>query len=136
MNTLINFLVIIGIAVTGYLVWRLTQQLQKPKEEDQSMKMLQEHLFQIQKGLKDQDKSMNDQMNKSRDTIAEYQQKQFASTAKMIKDMMESTKSVTEKLTKLDETNKQVVGFAEQMKSLENILKNFYLTEMLKVSIL
>jgi DNA recombination protein RmuC len=27
-------------------------------------------------------------------------------------------------LTKLDETNKQVVGFAEQMKSLENILKN------------
>lgn len=121
---ILNIFIIIGIAVLGYLVWRLTQQLQKPKEEDQSMKMLQEHLFQIQKGLKEQDKSLNEQMNKSRETIADYQQKQFAATAKMIKDMMESTKSVTERLTKLDETNKQVVGFAEQMKSLENILKN------------
>lgn len=33
-------------------------------------------------------------------------------------------KEVNEKLTTLDLTNKQVVGFAEQMKSLENILKN------------
>ncbi len=33
-------------------------------------------------------------------------------------------KEVTEKLTKLDETNKQVVGVAEQLQGLENILKN------------
>ena len=43
--------------------------------------------------------------------------KQFTQSANIIKE-------VTSKLTKLDETNKQVVGFAEQMKSLENILKN------------
>src|SRR3990167_4518555 len=32
--------------------------------------------------------------------------------------------AVTEKLTKLDETNKQVIGFAGQLQSLEDILKN------------
>lgn len=31
---------------------------------------------------------------------------------------------VTEKLTRLDETNKQVISFADQLQSLENILKN------------
>ena len=43
----------------------------------------------------------------------------FHSTAsnKIIKD-------VTESLTKLDETNKQVISFADQLQSLENILKN------------
>jgi DNA recombination protein RmuC len=33
-------------------------------------------------------------------------------------------RNVTEKLTKLDETNRQVVGFADQLKSLQDILKN------------
>jgi len=120
---LLNILIIIGLAVIGYLIYRLTEQLKKPNE-DQAMVMLQKQIFEIEKGLKAQDKTINEQMNKSRDVLTESLQKQFSATAKIIKDMTDSTKSVTEKLTKLDETNRQVVGFAEQMKSLENILKN------------
>ena len=50
-------------------------------------------------------------------------------------------KDVTESLTKLDETNKQVISFADQLQSLENILKNpkqrgilgeYYLETLLK----
>ena len=119
----INILIIIGLAVIGYLVYKLTEQLKKPSE-DQAMIMLQKQLFEIQSNLKTQDKSITEQMNKSRDVLTDSLQKQFSATAKIIKDMTDSTKSVTEKLTKLDETNRQVVGFAEQMKSLENILKN------------
>jgi len=61
-------------------------------------------------------------------------QSQFTQSSKIIRD-------VTERLTKLDETNKQVIGFAEQLQSLENILKNpkqrgilgeYYLEELLK----
>jgi len=61
-------------------------------------------------------------------------QKQFGQTAKIIQD-------VTTQLTKLDGTNKQVIGFAEQLQSLENILKNpkqrgilgeYYLEELLR----
>ncbi len=44
-------------------------------------------------------------------------QSQFGQSAKIIKD-------VTERLTKLDETNKQVVNFADQLKNLQDILKN------------
>jgi DNA recombination protein RmuC len=42
---------------------------------------------------------------------------QFQESAKIIRD-------VTERLTKLDETNKQVVNFADQLKNLQDILKN------------
>lgn len=36
----------------------------------------------------------------------------------------EIIRDVTERLTRLDETNKQVISFADQLQSLENILKN------------
>ena len=44
-------------------------------------------------------------------------QTQFGQSAKIIQD-------VTEKLTRLDETNRQVVGFADQLRSLQDVLKN------------
>lgn len=56
---------------------------------------------------------VNNNLNKSHETI----QQQFAQSARIITD-------VTRKMTELGETNKQIVTFAEQMKSLENILKN------------
>lgn len=116
-------IIIIGLLAVGFFLWKLSEQLKKP-QDDQAMVMLQKQLFEIQSNLKTQDKSLNDQLGKSRDVINESLQKQFAATSKMVKDMMDSSRSVTEQLTKLGETNKQVVGFAKQMKSLENILKN------------
>ena len=44
-------------------------------------------------------------------------QQQYGESAKLIE-------SITEKLTRLDETNKQVVSFADQLQNLEDILKN------------
>lgn len=120
-------LLIIGIGVIAFMAYQILDHLKKMNEEkgeDQAMVMLQKQLFEIEKNLREQDKSINTQMNESRKTMAESLEKQFQSTSRMVKDLMESSKAVTQTLTKLDETNKQVVGFAEQMKSLENILKN------------
>jgi DNA recombination protein RmuC len=59
---------------------------------------------------------------------------QFSESAKLIRD-------VTQGLTKLDETNKQVISFADQLQSLQDILKNpkqrgvlgeYYLETLLK----
>ncbi len=120
LNTL---LIIIGLGAIGFAAYRILQKLEKPNE-DGGMKLMQEHLFKIQEKLQTQDKTLNEQMNKNRDVLSESLQRQFASSQKIIKEVTENVKGVTEKLTKLDETNKQVVGFAEQMRSLENILKN------------
>ena len=44
-------------------------------------------------------------------------QSQFGESAKIIRD-------VTERLTKLDETNKQVINFADQLRDLQDVLTN------------
>ena len=72
-------------------------------------------------------------------------QGQFEQTTKIVQNITsESAKliaEVTEKLTKLDETNKQVVNFSAQLQNLQDILKNpkqrgvlgeYYLEETLK----
>jgi len=55
-------------------------------------------------------------------------QEQFGQTAKIIQGITgQSAKlisEVTEKLTKLDETNKQVINFSAQLQNLQDILKN------------
>lgn len=60
---------------------------------------------------------MNEQLSKSLIESSGLIQKHFAHTSGVLRD-------TTERLTKLDETNKQVLQFSNQLQSLENILKN------------
>jgi DNA recombination protein RmuC len=101
MNTLQLIIIILGFALIGFL-------LLKPKKQqaDQSMLLMQDQLKEIRQSMSLQQGDLQKQI-----------QTQFSQSAQIIKD-------VTERLTQLDQTNKQVVGFAEQLQSLENILKN------------
>lgn len=56
-------------------------------------------------------------LSRSQQENSQNMQNQFRQSAAIIKD-------VTERLTKIDETNRQVLDFSKQMQSLENILKN------------
>jgi len=112
--------VIIGLASSFWFSSRKSSGL---TQDGQSLVMLQNQISEISKTL---DVKLGDS-NK-------MLQGQLQESAKIVRD-------VTEKLTKLDETNRQVVGFADQLKSLQDILKNpkqrgilgeFYLETVLK----
>lgn len=60
---------------------------------------------------------MNSLLQRSHATNTQNIQKHFESTAKIIED-------ITRRLTEVQGTNKQILGFSEQLQSLENILKN------------
>ena len=120
---------IVGLLVLGALIYLISQlsTFKKPQDES-SQKLMLDVMEKLRASVQDGDdktrKALQDQLDKMTKQLAEHQkgsldtlQKQFGQSAKIIEE-------VTKKLTKLDETNKQVVGFAEQMKSLENILKN------------
>lgn len=73
-------------------------------------------------------------MHETRADLNKTIQQQFGASLKIVTD-------VTERLTKLDETNRQVMGFAEQLENLEQILQNpkqrgilgeYYLENVLK----
>ncbi|HCX45255.1 DNA recombination protein RmuC [Candidatus Pacearchaeota archaeon] len=123
----IAFLLVVLIAITlGFvaLFWFLNKKLSpENKSDDKSLLLLQNQMNEINRTLDSHFKESSRML-----------QKQFGSSATIIKD-------VTERLTKLDETNKQVVGFADQLKSLQDVLKNpkqrgvlgeYYLETLLK----
>ncbi len=60
---------------------------------------------------------VNNQLNRGLTHSQDSMQKQFDQTSKIIQD-------VTQKLTELDKTNKQVLDFSSQLQNLQNILKN------------
>ena len=62
-------------------------------------------------------KNVDNKLGESNKQVNESLKFHSSESNKIIRD-------VTEKLTKLDETNKQVISFADQLQSLENILKN------------
>jgi len=101
-----NIIIIALIIIAGFvaLFYFLNQKLSglTEKKDDSSLLMLNQNLQGMQERL---------------DKTTEQLQDQYRHSNEIIKD-------VTAKLTTLDATNRQVVGFAEQMKSLENILKN------------
>jgi len=103
MATLQTILLLAALALVIYLTFFRKD---KPKQDDQSMIMMQDQLKEIRQSLSFQQSDLQKQV-----------QSQYAQSSQIIKD-------VTERLTKLDDTNKQVMGFAEQLQSLENILKN------------
>ena len=77
-----------------------------PAKESSSFLMLQQQISQI-----------NENINKNLSESTKVIQTQFGQSAKIIQN-------VTEKLTRLDETNRQVMGYADQLNKLQDILKN------------
>ncbi|MCU0667228.1 MAG: DNA recombination protein RmuC [Patescibacteria group bacterium] len=61
--------------------------------------------------------TVNDRIDKNTKMMQETMQTQFGQSAKLITD-------VTQRLTKLDETNKRVVDVADELKMLQNVLQN------------
>jgi DNA recombination protein RmuC len=116
-----------GLVIVGALVY-LIYFINSRQKEDTGSKLMLEVIENLRKSVQESDlrnkKELQERFEKITKQLSDHQhrsletmQKQFGQSAKIIQE-------VTTKLTKLDETNKQVVGFAEQMKSLENILKN------------
>lgn len=128
-------ILLIVILVGVFLVWNKFSRSQDDKGIERLKETLlltyqnqDEKLDRTRKELLDrffeQNKILNDQLHNSQKSL----QQQFAITQKDKEETTKLTaqilKEVTEKMTKLDETNKQIVGFAGQLQSLENILKN------------
>lgn len=116
MEIFLIIILIIVIAGFGAVIFLLSKR-KAEKKDDQALLMLQNQINELSKCL-------NDGLNTNSKTISEglnnthkSMQMQFGQTAKIVQE-------VTEQLTSIKETNKQVVGFAEQLQSLENILTN------------
>lgn len=117
------FVVVLIVIISGFFI--LYRALKK-KGEPQDM----QSLVLLQNQLQELNRTLDAKMGESKRDM----QFQHSESSKLIRD-------VTERLTKLDETNRQVVNFADQLQSLQDILKNpkqrgvlgeYYLETLLK----
>lgn len=119
-----ELIILIAIFLVGFVILFITVRKQSRQTVDmQPWLMLQNQLNEITRTL-------DAKLGESTKIL----QHQFGESAKIIRD-------VTERLTKLDETNKQVINFADQLQNLQDILKNpkqrgvlgeYYLETLLK----
>ncbi len=126
MNELITPIIIIaGFIILAFLLMR-----KKEATPNAEVGAFMERLA----NLSEQNKELKQLLDAKLSETHAANRQQFGESAQLIKD-------VTEKLTKLDETNKQVVNFSAQLQSLQDILKNpkqrgvlgeYYLETLLK----
>ena len=112
LNTIILLFGLVSVILMQRKINRKEEMQRKEysKQENQSILLLQQQIGDLTKQLH----GKIDQSSRHSDKML---QDQFKETSRISKDMIE-------KLLKLEETNKQVVGFTDQLSNLEKILTN------------
>jgi DNA recombination protein RmuC len=141
-SSIFSLLLIFGLLITGGLAIAIIVFLRRPQSSNSGeLGALMERLT----GLNEQNREMRKILDEKLSETHAAHSRQFGETTKIMQAISgQSAKlisDVTEKLTKLDETNRQVVNFSGQLQSLQDILKNpkqrgvlgeYYLETLLK----
>lgn len=110
MNILIIILIVL-VAVAIFIMFLNYRRLSpKGENEDIGLKLILEQINEL-------NRTVDEKIGRGHKDMRESMQMQLSESTKMIRE-------VTAGLTKLDETNRQVVSFADQLQSLQDILKN------------
>lgn len=105
-TTILLLIIAAGLGVAIFLLVKKGQAPEKKEEDNNALLLLQQQISQIASAV-------DSKLSESNKNV----QEQFRHSADIIRN-------VTEKLTRLDETNKQVVSFADQLKRLQETLTN------------
>lgn len=132
-NMILEIATIILLFVVIFLLYKFFKYSQEKSEDktlDKTLILMEEKL----RNLTELNNSLRKEMDIKLSEVHKSNRDQFGQSSRLISN-------ITEKLTKLDETNKQVVNFSGQLQNLQDILKNpkhrgvlgeYYLEETLK----
>lgn len=121
---MIGAVIILGVLVAVLAAGLLIAVLRRPKAEvdpqsaalllKQDLTQLSDDITKLKDGLQTQ---MNERLEKNQAMMLGSMQKQFSESSKIIAE-------VTRNLTELKESNKQVMGITDELKTLQNVLQN------------
>ena len=112
---IISLLVIICVGlVAGLFV--LNSKVSELKNKS-SVDMLKTDVVELGRSIQQLSVSVSDKLERSNQAVSTSVQKQLSESSKLVSD-------VTQRLAKLDETNRRVVDVATELKTLQNVLSN------------
>ena len=120
-------LLLITALVGIYLLYKKFSQSQQPKEGEQNLfVMLQNQIQELNRQMESRMNENSKAMNDTRHNLNQTIQDQMKESVKLIQGITgQSNKmiaDITEKLTSVDKTNQQVIGFSQQLTNLEKVL--------------
>lgn len=110
MEITLILIIIIAILVGGIVAYFLFNKKEKKPENDTGLNLILQQLNELSR-------TVDNKLGESHKQVEESLRFHSSQSNEIIRD-------VTEKLTRLDETNKQVISFADQLQSLQDVLKN------------
>lgn len=126
MEILLTILIILVIA-SMVMIFVFMKRPKAEAKDEIGLKLILEQINEL-------NRTVDNKIGESSKNVRESMHAQFSESSKLIRE-------VTQGLTKLDETNKQVISFADQLQNLQDILKNpkqrgilgeYYLETLLK----
>jgi len=126
---LIATIAFVGILIFLFLLLKQLKQAQKPRDIDQNIfLMLQNQMTELQRLFDQKTSETHKTLFETQQHLHQTLQEQFGQSTRLIQGITgQSAKmiaDITEKLTNLDRTNQQVIGFSEQLRNLEKVLKH------------
>lgn len=124
---IILVLVFIIFLLVGIIVYFVSK-WGKSGSDEKSMKMLQQHLFdlshQLERKMNETNRTLDHKLTESNKFVSENFQKTFSTSSKIGEESNKRIEEITKKLTQLEETNKQIKDIWGQLEGLERILTN------------
>jgi len=114
----ITFYIVLGVIILGFgiILYVLNQRLRELKSSS-AVELLKSDVTELSRGINNLQQTVGDKLEHNNLSMQTSMQKQLSESAKLVSD-------VTQRLAKLDETNKRVIGVADELKTLQNVLQN------------
>ena len=110
---LILLVVVAGFAVVLYIMNQRMREL----KAGSAVELLKSDVTELTRGITNLQQAVGDKLERNNMVMQTSMQKQLGESAKLVAD-------VTQRLAKLDETNRRVVDVADELKTLQNVLQN------------
>lgn len=111
-------MILLGVVVVGFciVIYVMNQRMNELKNSS-AVELLKSDVTELTRGINNLQQAVGDKIENNNVSMQASMQKQLSESAKLVAD-------VTQKLTKLDETNRRVVDVADELKTLQNVLQN------------
>jgi DNA recombination protein RmuC len=120
-------IVVVAFAALAYYLHKKLSKLEKPSNEGE-MKMMLQLITDLRRDIDNSQgknrEEIDSKLHQITRMLTQHQNDTSQTMQKQYKQSLEAISEMTKNLTQVKEETKKVTSFAEQMKSLENILKN------------
>lgn len=114
---IVTIFLIILAAVGGAVVFLLLQRARGERPNSTGVELLKADVTELNRTISNLQSALTDKLERNATTMQGSMQKQLAESMKLVGD-------VSQRLAKLDETNRRVVDVADELKTLQNVLQN------------